>query len=64
VDESQFAANGIRLEYHRFRHPVYPQLHGDFVPYLSVVDLLMNSGRASLQLLRDRDDHETEERSA
>ena len=64
VDEAQFAANGIRLEYHRYQHPVYPQFHGDFVPYLSVVDLLMNSGRASLQLLLDRDNHETEERSA
>jgi hypothetical protein len=27
-----------------YTHPTYPQLWGDFVPYLSVVDLLMNVG--------------------
>jgi hypothetical protein len=53
LDESLFAKRGIRLEYHRYSHPVYRQLHGDFVPYLSVVDLLMNHGRDSLAILVD-----------
>lgn len=61
LDETQFAANGIRVEYHHYRHPVYAQLHGEFVPYLSVVDLLMNHGRESLRLLVDRDAHTAEE---
>jgi len=36
--------NGVKLEYQEFEHPVYRQLHGDFIPYLSVLDLLMNHG--------------------
>ena len=61
LDETRFAANGIRVEYHHYRHPVYPQLHGEFVPYLSVVDLLMNHGRESLGVLVDRNGHTAEE---
>jgi len=61
LDETQFAAHGIRVEYHHYRHPVYAQLHGEFVPYLSVVDLLMNHGRESLRVLVDRDAHTAEE---
>lgn len=55
LDERQFADNGIHLEYHRYRHPVYQQLHDQFVPYLSVVDLLMNHGRESLKILVDQE---------
>jgi hypothetical protein len=51
LDEGQFAAAGITLEYHQYRHPVYDQLHGPFVSQLSAVDLLMNHGRASLAIL-------------
>jgi len=51
LDVSQFAARGIDVEYHRYRHPVYQQQHGAFVPYLSVVDLLMNHGEDSLNIL-------------
>jgi hypothetical protein len=35
-------------------HPVYPQLHGDFVPYLSIVDLIFNCGAASMAVLDGR----------
>jgi hypothetical protein len=61
LDETQFAANDIRVEYHHYRHPVYAQLHGEFVPYLSVVDLLMNHGRESLGVLVDGDVQTAEE---
>lgn len=61
LDETQFAAHDIRVEYHHYRHPVYAQLHGEFVPYLSVVDLLMNHGRESLGVLVDGDIQTAEE---
>jgi hypothetical protein len=54
LDASQFARAGIRLEYHGYAHPIYTQLYGEYVPYLSVVDLLMNHGRESLDILVDR----------
>jgi hypothetical protein len=51
LEVPQFAARAIDVEYHRYRHPVYQQLHGAFVPYLSVVDLLLNHGDESLNIL-------------
>jgi len=51
IDEALFAKMRIRLEYHSYRHPVYSQLHGEFVPYLSVIDLLFNHGGESLEIL-------------
>ncbi len=45
LDESGFRAAGIAVQYHRFDHPVYPQLgRQDFVDKLSAFDLLMNVG--------------------
>jgi hypothetical protein len=51
IDERLFLEAGIHLEYQDYRHPVYPQLHGEFVPFLSVVDLLFNCGPKSLEIL-------------
>ncbi|WP_026122888.1 WbqC family protein [Nocardiopsis halotolerans] len=46
---------GIGVEWQDFRHPVYPQ-HArgpaDFVPRLSAIDLLLNTGPEALHLLR------------
>jgi hypothetical protein len=44
LDVSQFSAAGIEVVWHSYQHPQYPQLHGDFVPYLSALDLLLNVG--------------------
>jgi hypothetical protein len=54
IDEKRFSDHGIKLEYQNYRHPVYRQLYGDFVPYLSVVDLLFNHGHESLGILTDQ----------
>lgn len=50
-DEALYAANGIRLVYQNFVCPVYPQLFGEFVPNLSIVDLLFNCGPESRAVL-------------
>ena len=52
--EELFASNGIRLVYQDYQHPVYPQLHGEFVSRLSIVDLLFNVGPDSLDILTGR----------
>jgi len=52
MDIKLFEKNGIHVEFHDFKHPVYPQLHGEFIPYLSIVDLLFNCGDKSLYYLR------------
>ncbi|MGO8372493.1 WbqC family protein [Rhizobium ruizarguesonis] len=41
-----FAAAGIEIEWQHFVHPVYPQPFGEFIPYLSILDTLLNCGIA------------------
>jgi len=49
IDEEEFKKNGIMVNYQDYRHPAYPQLHGDFVPYMSFLDLLFNVKREELR---------------
>lgn len=51
IDDALFTAAGVTIEYQDYRHPEYRQLHGEFVPFLSIVDLLFNHGPASLEIL-------------
>lgn len=51
-DRKLFSDAGIALEYQNFKHPTYKQLYGDFMPNLSIVDLLMNEGPKSLEIMR------------
>ena len=51
IDESLFQNAGIQLTYQAYQHPTYRQRYGEFIPYLSVIDLLMNEGDASLDIL-------------
>lgn len=54
-DPAPFERAGIRVAWQEFQHPVYPQLHGAFVPYLSSIDLLLNCGiEDSRRILRGR----------
>jgi hypothetical protein len=53
LDESRFAEHDIRVEYQEFRHPVYPQLWGEFAPSMSAIDLLFNCGPTSLEIIAE-----------
>lgn len=44
IDEKAFQDNGTVLEYAEYAYPPYPQLYGDFVPQVSIIDLLFNCG--------------------
>jgi hypothetical protein len=44
LDVPLFERQGIRVEWQQYVHPIYPQLHDEFVPYLSALDLLLNCG--------------------
>lgn len=50
-EEELFEKAGITLTYYDFKHPVYPQLWNDFIPNLSIIDLLFNCGSESLDVL-------------
>ncbi len=45
--EADFARAGIALEYQSFKSPVYPQLWGEFIPNLGVLDWWMNTSDSS-----------------
>jgi len=48
-----FAKAGIEVIWQDFTHPVYAQQFGEFVPYLSALDVLFNHGiTASREILR------------
>jgi len=51
IDESLFTNAGVTLEYQHYHHPEYQQLHGEFIPYLSVVDVLFNHGKESRRII-------------
>jgi len=51
-DEAVMKQHGIRLVYSDFVHPVYPQFWGDFIPNLSILDLLFNCGEESRKILQ------------
>lgn len=42
---------GIEVKWFEYQHPVYPQ-KGEFIPYLSALDLLMNTGDKAIDYLR------------
>lgn len=44
LEEDLFRKEGIELVWQNFVHPVYPQLHGEFIPNLSSIDMILNMG--------------------
>lgn len=55
LEENKFFKARIKLVYQNFKHPVYKQLYtrsvNDFIPQLSVIDLLFNEGPNSRKIL-------------
>jgi hypothetical protein len=46
-----FDEAGIRVVFHDYQHPTYPQVYPGFQPYMAALDLLMNCGPDSLAVL-------------
>lgn len=53
LDQGKFKDNNIRIVYHDFAHPEYPQMHGDFISHLSTIDLIANCGKVSEGVIRE-----------
>jgi hypothetical protein len=51
LDENLFRRHGIQLRYYKFEPPIYPQLWGDFIANLSVLDLILTCGPKSAGLI-------------
>jgi hypothetical protein len=50
-----FSEAGIDIAYHDYKHPTYTQQSKEFLPHMSVLDLLMNHGSESLKILAGLD---------
>jgi hypothetical protein len=51
LEQEKFADAGIELWFQEVEAPLYPQLHGEFISHLSVVDMLFNLGPASRETI-------------
>ena len=45
IESERFDEAGISLEFQNFKPEPYPQAYPGFIPYLSALDLLMNTGK-------------------
>lgn len=52
LDENLFKDAGIKIIYENFIHPIYKQLGNDFLPNMSIIDLLFNEGPNSGEIIR------------
>lgn len=52
LEEERFHEIGVKVRWHNYEHPVYEQGRAEFVPYLSMVDLLFRHGPQSRAILR------------
>ena len=52
MDMGKYEKNEINVIFQDYRHPVYHQLFGDFMFPMSVIDLIFNHGKESLNILR------------
>jgi len=50
-DSDIFKQKNIKVSYHQYEHPVYSQLYGDFIPFISTLDLLFNHGTDSKRIM-------------
>ncbi len=52
LEIAKFRERNIKLYWYEFQHPVYPQVGDNFIPYLSAVDLLFNTGSQAINYIR------------
>ena len=51
MDHEAFESAGVRIEYLDYEKRPYPQLHGEFTPFVSALDLVANMGRDGRQFI-------------
>ena len=49
--EEDFTRAGVKIAFQEYKHPKYPQLYGEFKPYMSIIDLLFNCGPESFNVI-------------
>jgi len=52
IEPGLFKKNKLEVIFQDYKHPQYRQLHGSFIPNMSVLDLIFNEGPNSLSIIR------------
>lgn len=52
LDTKAFKNSGIDIHYHDYTHPTYSQAYDGFESHMSIIDLLFNHGKDSLDILK------------
>lgn len=52
LDHQLFEDKGINVQYMNYQKLQYPQLYGDFTPYVSILDLIANHGKNGKQFIK------------
>lgn len=52
LDHDLFKQNGISVQYMNYERTPYPQLHGEFTPYVTALDLIANCGIEGATVVR------------
>ena len=53
VKSDAFEKICVPVQFYNFKHPEYSQLFGQFLPNMSIIDMLFNCGERSLGLIQD-----------
>ena len=53
LKHEDFNEKGVKIKYHDFNHPGYPQMHGQFSSHMSVIDLMANCGPESRTIVQE-----------
>lgn len=51
IHAEKWQKEGIGLFYHDYEYPEYPQINGDFLPWMGFIDLFMNCGKQSREII-------------
>lgn len=49
LDFKEFATDNVEIGFLHSKNPIYKQFHGDFIPDLSILDMLMNVDRDNIK---------------
>ena len=47
--KDEFSENGIALQFHKMKPVVYPQFSNEFIPYLSILDVMMFNDKTTMR---------------
>lgn len=51
IDKRKFDSKKIKLLYHEYEHPVYEQVWGEFMPYMTIWDAMFYKGKETKSLI-------------